>query len=991
MRYGKRVVVFVFFLFFLSFAANSYSQYHLSYDYVMELAFGYIKDNDFDNALHYLNLAQQIEPYSQEPVFYINLIKRIKEGRVREIIPPIRPNKQSSPLRTVPVREHMLPSREKEVSKLLDKFDVIESRKKKLLSKKKVLKRKRTIESALSVWENKTKPTGYKEVEKTEILKQKFFKKTEAVKKKPAKQISYISFKNRPSAGKLSAAKVKKRTLHLTDELFSAHRKITVQIGVNSGLIIEGKNIKRFLVINPHIINVKRLGSGGIKVISKNIGETFLHIWKGSRRLTLNVKVVSPVFVSPARERKMVYEAEPFKFMYSSDWDSYYRGRRLGTMNRESITFDQWLGFYGDTPYGKMDASLKLGKYGSNTELTNYTLGITNGKAFGFEGFNARIFDIYKGFSELSYPGELIKGGLWESYAFNKKVNYSLIWGRERELIYGYITPGVLRKKDSYIEGVRITFLPMENTNYSFNYARGYGRDREDYLKDKVYSLQVEHNRNNRHISSEISYDGDSMAGFVKSRFSLGRINLGLSFRDIEKGFTTITGYPADQGEIGGIINLDMDVSKSTHFNSTLDIYRDRYMFNEAKKRKPNFDWQTNIEHHFSPTSSLNTAVYYVNEPGLSFPRRYLSARSTYYKGFSVFNNKSLYLSFGAGYQKSINPLSRASDYNLYNISSSLRYSLTKSLSYYCSYTYSWLTEKINSQKSTPSVMETGIDYYKRLNPFWNADARFYYRNEEDTTSTHSFLAGEDSIEGNLHLSYTPRSGVEFFMDGRLRNVWAENPDVDKYIEGEIRLGLRSTLDMPFRWSPKGKVSGIVFKDVNSNGKLDNGEPPLPGIRVIVGKKKLITDKRGRFSTNIRAKRVVVMVDSQSLPPGYVFTTPSLTKVDIHEGENSTVVFGAATNSSIYGVVFYDLNGNGKFDRNEHGVGRVKITVGKASTFTNSEGRYFFRGLKKGTYIISFDVNTIPLKYLPAVPVKNKIKLAEGINYLFYIPLNKKK
>ena len=136
---------------------------------------------------------------------------------------------------------------------------------------------------------------------------------------------------------------------------------------------------------------------------------------------------------------------------------------------------------------------------------------------------------------------------------------------------------------------------------------------------------------------------------------------------------------------------------------------------------------------------------------------------------------------------------------------------------------------------------------------------------------------------------------------------------------------------------------------------------------------------------------MVVMVNPGSLPQGYVFTTSSLTQVDIYNGKESTVSFGATTSSSIYGVVFYDLNGNGKFDKNDSGVGRVKVTLGEISTLTNSEGRYFFRGLKEGSYVISFDVNTIPLDYLPAVPVRNKIKLSEGINYLFYIPLTKKK
>ena len=145
----KKVIIPVFFCIFLSLATNSYPQYHLSYDYVMGLALGYIKDNNFDDALHYLNIAQEIRPYSQEPVFYINLIKRIREGRVREVTPPIKQKAQYGILRTYPFKRETSSVKRSKASNFLDKFTVEKK------AQKKTSEREKTIKHALSLWESR--------------------------------------------------------------------------------------------------------------------------------------------------------------------------------------------------------------------------------------------------------------------------------------------------------------------------------------------------------------------------------------------------------------------------------------------------------------------------------------------------------------------------------------------------------------------------------------------------------------------------------------------------------------------------------------------------------------------------------------------------------------------------------------------------------------------------------------------------------------------
>ena len=344
----------------------------------------------------------------------------------------------------------------------------------------------------------------------------------------------------------------------------------------------------------------------------------------------------------------------------------------------------------------------------------------------------------------------------------------------------------------------------------------------------------------------------------------------------------------------------------------------------------------------------------------------------------------------GIGFSRSTNPLSPSSNYNRINVRGGIRVPLTKNIFYRVSYEQIWVEERFTNKKSSPSVLETGIDLRKNITSDLSLDLNLSYRDEEDAISTYSFLTGEDSLESSLRFTYTPFKNTEFFIEGNLRNAWKENPGVQSYREADLRWGIRSCWDTFFRWNPKGRICGIVFKDDNGNGEKEKDEMPLKGVKIKIGKKIVSTDEQGCFCTTVRAKKVIVKIDSQSLPEGFILTTPSSYKIDISSCKKSFVVFGASVFSSIYGIVFFDENSNGKFDRGEKSFPHVKITLGKKTAFTNLEGCYYFKHLKEGVYTLKLDINSLPLEYLPCVPLEKKIVLSKGVNYFYPFPLRKK-
>ncbi len=109
-----------------------------------------------------------------------------------------------------------------------------------------------------------------------------------------------------------------------------------------------------------------------------------------------------------------------------------------------------------------------------------------------------------------------------------------------------------------------------------------------------------------------------------------------------------------------------------------------------------------------------------------------------------------------------------------------------------------------------------------------------------------------------------------------------------------------------------GDIIGTVFDDKNRNGYQDDGEPGLPGVRVVTVKGQLITtDKFGHFHVACAdlpdptiGSNFVMKLDTRTLPTGYRLTTENPRDVRLTAGKVTKLNFGAA----ITRVVKLDLN-----------------------------------------------------------------------------------
>ena len=100
------------------------------------------------------------------------------------------------------------------------------------------------------------------------------------------------------------------------------------------------------------------------------------------------------------------------------------------------------------------------------------------------------------------------------------------------------------------------------------------------------------------------------------------------------------------------------------------------------------------------------------------------------------------------------------------------------------------------------------------------------------------------------------------------------------------------------------------------------------------------------------------------------------------------ISFGMAAPTEIAGVVFVDENGSGKYEQGEKTVSGALLLLenGKVAK-TDAYGSYTFINPSAGDHTITLKLESLPVQYLPAVPLKKDIVVYEGITYTYDIPL----
>ncbi|MDO8662463.1 MAG: SdrD B-like domain-containing protein [Candidatus Omnitrophota bacterium] len=782
------------------------------------------------------------------------------------------------------------------------------------------------------------------------------------------------------------------------DELLA---KLTGALEIEQGksLSLHSSGMRRFLVTQPDIIRVERNTSEQILVTGINLGYTYLHVWDANGRHTLEILTVPAKPEGESLEdisRREEEKARNFKLTYSMDWSTYATGARWAALKRSNYYYIHNLGLAGETPYGNLDSSLAVNRYNSLTELTHYTLGLTNGKFGDFKDFTLRAFDFFDippDFSNLAFPGIPLRGAMLASPAFNNKLNYTVFSGKENWSGFAGLSPALNQERKAYLEGLNIGFTPTKKQNYKFTLIHGWGKDRGPALKSLGYDLMGDWLLDKWKLGYESASDTKNFANLLKIDYLRPNLSFNAQLRDIDKGFESITGSGWSQGQLGGLFNFNYRPWEKLEIYSSLDLFKDRLYPAPGNNNRWNEDFNWNSVYRVDPLTSLSLNYTLQNELGRISQYRYQSIDAGINRTFKFFKDVNLFLKYYD--QQNTNFSSPVSSYSNQRVYAGAKINLTRDLYYYANKEINWLTERSSGNKTQPQAFETGLDWSGQIgkSPLFGA-CRFTYRDEQDTTSNLSFLSGEDYIEGYSELSYRPTTDTQVYGSCRVRNVWADNPNVNKRLEASFNAGIRFLWDTGINWQAVGDIDGYVFKDLNYDGIMERDEPPVEGIKVRLGRNRTaVTDIFGYYQfKNVRGNKVYVNLDTATIPNGFVLTVPATQGVSISQYQTARVDFGIISRSEIFGYVFEDLDGDNQLDKKDKGIRNVVIILEDgAKRTTDSGGKYSFSSVSSGEHEITLDLNTLPVYYLPKTVLTKKITLFEGVAYNYNIPLKRTK
>jgi len=170
-------------------------------------------------------------------------------------------------------------------------------------------------------------------------------------------------------------------------------------------------------------------------------------------------------------------------------------------------------------------------------------------------------------------------------------------------------------------------------------------------------------------------------------------------------------------------------------------------------------------------------------------------------------------------------------------------------------------------------------------------------------------------------------------------------------------------------------VNGSVWIDLDNDGVRDPDERGLPGVTVNItwaGPNgpiviTVVTDANGNWAiADAPPGEYTAVVDSLSVPPGLVRTTPSSSSTTVPPGGSGSTQHGLVPGGSIGDRIWNDLDRNGVQDANETGVPGVTVVLRDnqgavvATTSTDANGNYRFGELPPGTYTVEVDTSTLP-------------------------------
>lgn len=839
-------------------------------------------------------------------------------------------------------------------------------------------------------------------------------------------------------------ANVEKRVA--LEDIPKAEGTYVITIEVDEVAQLNFTKVNRFLITSSGIVEVSPQETHSLLVKGSKIGNTFLHVWEPEGRKTVKLIVKRKKLPESTVEKRyldQLKKKDTFKIGLEYEFVTTDIGSEFNDTKNDFMRHDYRITLSGDSPYGFIygfarfqdfggtpfedaytDGTLRFANFSSKTRIGPYPssgpypLDIGPHAPVGpLQDFTVILGDNFYNITPFTAPWSLARGTFLYQTVMNEKLDYLLLWTQDQEEVKFLGASGeTIDAPDHFYTGGDFTYHLNEWLDFGGTFLVSYG-DREDTVSNHVAAANFYADFDWITFDGEIAQTEDEIAWRAGTDMWRGdNYHLGALYRDIDEDFFAINGQTVDRGEKGVLVKADADPFPFLHVETTLDRYQDRLFPSETDpdgyntdfilRGRINLPWRTYFTGTYRDADNTGSLLSR-EESSYSFQLNKTFSRP---RGLGVFaryerrevdNNRSSLL----GYDRdSVKVGARWQVFPGLSIGATQEWAEVESTDdpftlivppprfpFSPTTIFTPVTSFPVSERTSPSRFTADINYYTQIGetPFY-IDFRFRWEDEEDTESINSFFAGEDTVQGEAELAYIPSDYFKAFARGRLEDRKSEIDGEEDLVEAELIVGANVIFDTGITWDPQGMIKGIVFKDLNGNGVLDKGEEGIPNIDVLLSNEDVSkTDEKGVFDFGkIRGKLFRVTIDLQSVPAGYINTTPFSQDISIRQGKVSDVYFGIIARSGIRGIVFNDVNGNGFLDGEDKGLPKVVVKLdGKRESVTDAEGRYYFENVGAGEHEIALVLDSLPLNFVPKVAIKQKITVNEGRMHTRYFPV----
>ncbi len=157
-------------------------------------------------------------------------------------------------------------------------------------------------------------------------------------------------------------------------------------------------------------------------------------------------------------------------------------------------------------------------------------------------------------------------------------------------------------------------------------------------------------------------------------------------------------------------------------------------------------------------------------------------------------------------------------------------------------------------------------------------------------------------------------------------------------------------------------ITGLVYLDENGNHQYDEGENPVPNIKMSLNGRVAVSDENGEYIYNyVQPGTYQLNFALKSLTADYTPAT-DVKLLRIRETENMFFDFGLTMNGALSGKVYMDLNGNGIYDQGDRPLNWVELSLdgGKKKMFTNNDGTFYFENVPLGEHTLAVMEESVP-------------------------------